>query len=361
VQAPTTLIAELENAFHCGSSQQRAAMVSRITDLFVAGAGAFDADQIGLFGQVFSHLVDEIETNALAELSARLAPLESSPPDVIARLAVHDEIVVAGPVLRHACRLDDGSLVEAARTGSQGHLLAISARPRLNEPVTDVLVDRGGSAVLHSVAANAGARFSQSGLAALIRHAEADDDLAGKIIERRDVPPQMFCRLLLQATNVVKQRLLARAQPETRDLINQVLAKVSGDIAAKTAAAPDYAGALRDLLGKHPGGKLTEADLRELAIQHEGEQAVAALSLISSIPVDALDRVMRVDKIGPIVILCRAFNFAWATARALLDVRSTAGLSPQKLAAARDDFERLSRAAAQQVVQQWQARGAAAD
>jgi hypothetical protein len=359
VQAPTTLIAELENAFHCGSTQQRAVMVSRITDLFVAGAGGFDSEQVGVFDEVFGHLVDEIETNALAELSARLAPLENAPSEVIARLASHDEIVVAGPVLRHAPRLDDGRLVEAARTGSQGHLLAISARPRVNEPVTDVLVDRGGSAVLHSVAANAGARFSQSGLAALIKHAEADDDLAGKIIERRDVPPQMFCRLLLQATDVVKQRLLARARPETRDLVNQVLAKVSGDIAANTAAAPDYGGALRDLLRTYPGGRLMEADVRALAIRHQDEQVVAALSLIASIPVDALDRVMRVDKIGPVVILCRAFNFTWATARAILEGRTSAGLSPHKLAATRNDFERLSRVAAQQVVQQWQARGEA--
>ena len=226
-----------------------------ITDLFVGDADSFDDAQVGLFDDVFAHLIDEIETEALAELARRLAAVDNAPPKMIRRLASHQEIIVAGPVLRRARRLDDDSLVDVATVGSQDHLLAISVRPHVSEPVTDVLVDRGNSAVVHSIAGNSGARFSQGGLSTLVKHAETDADLAGAMIERRDIPPQLFCKLLLQATEVVRQRLLARAQPETRDLIQQVLSKVAGDMAAKAAAPRDYAGALRDLLARYPGGR----------------------------------------------------------------------------------------------------------
>jgi uncharacterized protein (DUF2336 family) len=360
MQAPTSLIAEIEDAFHCGSGDKRTVMLTRITDLFVGDADSFDDAQVGLFDDVFAHLIDEIETQALTELARRLATIDNAPPKVIRRLAAHQEIDVAGPVLRRARRLDDDSLVGVAKIGSQDHLLAISVRPQVSEPVTDVLVDRGNSTVVHSIAANAGARFSQIGLAALVKHAEGDADLAGAMIERRDIPPQLFCKLLLQATEVVRQRLLARAQPETRDLIQQVLSKVAGDMAAKAAAPRDYAGALRDLLARYPGGKIGEADLREIASRKRPEEMIAALSLVAVMPVDAIDRVLRVDKVGPIVILGKASGFAWPTIRAIVEAGSAIALSPHKLGAARVDFERLSVSSAQRVLHMWQVRGAGA-
>ena len=358
VPAHTSLIAELEDAVHGGSSHKRAAVLARITDLFVEGTRRFDDEQISAFDDVLGFLIDKIETQALAELSQRLAKLDRAPPRVIRRLAAHEEIAVAGPVLRHARQLDDDSLMDVAKASSQDHLLAISVRSRLNEPVTDVLVGRGNSAVVHSIAQNTGARFSENGMTALVRHAETDEHLASKIMERRDVPPQLFCRLLLQATEVVKERLLARARPETRQLIHQVLAKISGDIAAGMPAPPDYGTALRNLLMRHPGGKFGEPEVRELALARREEEMVAALSLLASIPVDVIERVLHSGDIGPLVILCKACDFGWVTLRAILQVRTADDVTPQKLYAAHRDFDRLSCASAQQVLQAWQAREA---
>ena len=56
-------------------------------------------------------------------------------------------IEVAGPVLSHSERLDDPILVESAMTKSQDHLLAISRRKALAEPVTDVLVEKLGASL----------------------------------------------------------------------------------------------------------------------------------------------------------------------------------------------------------------------
>ena len=61
---------------------------------------------------------------------------------------------------------------DIAKSKGQNHLLAISERASLSEAVTDVLVDRGDTHVHHALAKNSGARFSESGFAALVTDVE---------------------------------------------------------------------------------------------------------------------------------------------------------------------------------------------
>ena len=87
-------------------------------------------------------------------------------------LASDDDITVAGPVLKLAPRLTEADLVDLAKTKSQAHLQAISARKVLGEAVTDVLVRRGDREVARSVADNRGARISETGFFRLVERAE---------------------------------------------------------------------------------------------------------------------------------------------------------------------------------------------
>src|SRR5205085_11357801 len=111
-------------------------------------------------------------------LGQRRAHNRDAPPNGRGRLALDDEIEVAGPVLRHSDRLDETTLVESAKTKSQSHLLAISRRQNLAEAVTDVLVRRGDSEVALSTARNISAKFSDFGYATLVERSKDDDGLA---------------------------------------------------------------------------------------------------------------------------------------------------------------------------------------
>ena len=118
---------------------------------FSLSAGSFNAEQIELFDDVLERLVKTIELRAIADVSARialaemsqqLAPVPQAPPSVVRRLARHDEISVAGPVLTESARLSPEDLVEIANTKGEQHLLAISGRWWLKEVVTDALLAR---------------------------------------------------------------------------------------------------------------------------------------------------------------------------------------------------------------------------
>src|SRR6478735_9467349 len=158
--SPASLIPELEDVLAHGSPERRAMTLARITTLFLSGASQFNEDHVRLFDDVFGCLIAEIETKARAELSKRLAPVGNAPPQVVRKLATDDDIAVAGPVLAQSRRLRETDLVDIAKTKSQAHLLAISHRPGIAEPVTDVLVRRGDRSVIRSVAENRGAKLS---------------------------------------------------------------------------------------------------------------------------------------------------------------------------------------------------------
>src|SRR6267142_813770 len=106
MSAAPSLIPELEDIVQHGSPRRRAQALRRITALFLERASVFNEDHVRLFDDVFNRLIDE--------------------------------------------------------TKSQAHLLAISSRPGIAEPVTNVLVRRGDQTVARRVAENRGARLSDA-------------------------------------------------------------------------------------------------------------------------------------------------------------------------------------------------------
>jgi uncharacterized protein (DUF2336 family) len=158
-----SLIGELETAVSGHSADKRVETLRRVTDLLLSDVNQLNEEQIAVFDDVLVHLIQRIESKALAELSTRIAPIDHAPIEVVKRLARHDEISVAGPVLSESPRLTAGDLIEIAKTKGQEHLLAISGRSQLEETVTDVLLVRGNQNVASRLAGNAGARFSEAG------------------------------------------------------------------------------------------------------------------------------------------------------------------------------------------------------
>src|SRR5450756_1326179 len=132
--AARSILDEVEAAINSGSAEKPFATVKRVTDLFLASAGSFNAEQIELFDGVLERLVKTIEIKAIADVSARialaemsiqLAPVAQAPPAVVRRLAINDE-----------------ALVEIAQAKGEQHLLAMAGRWWLKEVVTDAILAR---------------------------------------------------------------------------------------------------------------------------------------------------------------------------------------------------------------------------
>lgn len=357
-----SLIAELEEAIPTGVKDRRVDALRRITDLFVADADRFNDQQIEVFDDVLGHLIKRIEDKALAELSRRLGPLRNAPTEVVRCLARNDDIAVAEPILKQSQRLSDADLIEIASTKTQAHLLAISARPEIGTKVTDVLVQFGDRPVIHKLAENAGARFSDAGFATLVKHAQNDEHLAERVGLRLDVPLRLFRELLARATQAVRSRLLALAGPESRAQIQRVLQAIAEDTEQEDGfrREADFADALERVVAMRAGGRLNEAAVSEFAKADRHADMVAALALLCGVPLQMVDRLLQNDKREAVLVPCRAAGLDWLTVRAVLTCRSMARRdSDHDLEAARTDYIRLSQAGAQRVLRFWQVRESA--
>lgn len=353
-----SLIHELEDAMQSGSSAKRVATLRRITDLFVDSADELEDEQIALFDDVLSRLIEEIGSRARAELSNRMAPIANAPSNLIRRLAKDDGIEVAGPVLSLSERLSEADLIGVAVEKSQEHLLAIAERRHLGEAVTDVLVDRGNRQVLCKVAENDGAAFSREGLSSLVQRAEGDDKLAASVGHRGDIPPDLYRKLVLHASATVRRDLLRTATQEMQEEIQRTLSGVLRDMGVKKITHRDYTFAeARVLAMRDTRNTLGEAELVEFAERQKFEEAVVVLSLITAVPVEVFDRIMNDVRSDPLLIIAKAAGFKWQTLRAIIKLQRP-DVPDVTLLEVHEDFERLSLTTAERAFRFWQIRNA---
>ena len=311
-----SFLQEINEAILQGSPEGRARALWYATDLLIAGR--YTENQIWIFGEVIGRLADEIEVAARAKLANRLAHADNAPINVVKKLALDDSIDVAGPVLRNSERLDDKTLVANARTKSQAHLLAISKRRNVPVVVTDELVTRGNREVVHSVAANDGARISDFGFLHMIKRSEGDSILAERLGLRKEIPRHMFQQLIAKASDDVRRKL-ERERPELAGQIQNSVTDVAGALHSKFGpASKSYFAAKRPVITQHQYGNLNEHSILECARAHKLEEATVGLSLLCSLPVDVVERAL-VDTGGELtLILAKALDFAWETTMALL-------------------------------------------
>ena len=354
-----SLIDELEDAIRSGSDRTRVDTLRKITDLFLVDADRLNEQQIDVFDSVLGHLIKRIEDKALVELSQRLSPVDNAPVEVVRRLARSDEITVAAPVLTQSRRLADQDLIEIAGSKGQGHLLAIAQRTQIAEGVTDALLQRGDRNVFHRLAENTGAKFSDRGFSTLAEHSAHDEGLAEKFGLRIDIPFKLFRELLQRATEAVRSRLMAAADPASREKIQRVLAEISADTQSEAGfySEKDFAAAHDRMLDLKNRGDLDQVTVAHLAKSGRYADVVAGLSLLSGAPMPLLESLLQSDRREAWLIPCKVAELDWQTVLTVLHCRSLGGAVPeQTIEAARADYLKLSKAGAGRILRFWQVR-----
>jgi uncharacterized protein (DUF2336 family) len=354
-----SFLQELDEAVLRGSPENRARALWHATDLLISGR--YTEDQIWVFGEVIGRLADEIELAARAKLAKLLAHSDNAPFNIVMILAFDDSIDVAGPVLQHSRRLDDKTLVTNVRTKSQPHLLAISKRCSIPVAVTDELVTRGNREVVHSVASNNGASFSDFGFLHMIKRSETDSILAEHLGLRKEIPRHMFQQLIAKASDDVKRKL----ELERPDLVGGIRASVT-DVTGKLhskfgPASRAYFDAKRLVTSLHQYGNLNENSILEYARSHKIEEATVGLSLLCSLPVDVVERALIDNNKEMTLILAKALDFQWETAMSLLFLGAKDHrIGARDLDDMREEFACLNTETSRSVLKFYQSRKSAA-
>jgi hypothetical protein len=351
------LFLELEAAVSGGSSERRIDMLRQVTDLFLSDVDRLNANQITVFDDVLAQLIDRVEAWALAQISARLAAAPAGPEKSIRKLAFHQDPAVAVPVLARSDCLSDEDLYYVASNRGQQHLLAIAARSRLHEGVTDVLIERGNSDVAQSLAKNAGACFSKAGYAMLVEKAARDDGLAEKLGLRADIPENLLRELLAKASEAVKARMLKAAAPDMADRIRTTIDDIVEDIGGKPHKPVDYASAEKAVLALSRAGNLNDSAVNGFAIDRNYKNVTVALSLLSSASIDAIEPLFANSRPDGLIVACKAAGLSWPTTNMVLRNRPNFVMPTKvELGQGKEVFDALSLAAAQRTMRFWSAR-----
>jgi uncharacterized protein (DUF2336 family) len=364
--AQLSVVDEVDAAINNGSTERCLETAKRVADLFLASAGSFNSEQIELFDGVLERLIKTIEIRAIADISARialaemstqLAPVAQAPPAAVRRLARHDEISVAGPVLKESARLSNEDLVEIAKTKGEQHLLAVSGRWWLKEVVTDALLARRYPSVSRRIVSNPGARVSAAGFAIVVAQAESDSELAVETGVRIDLPSGLRNQLLRHATEEVRSRLLSRAPPHLFEEIRSAIAAAVAGVNREMAKARDFTAAQHFVAQLADKGELNEAALFGFAKQRKYEETVAALAQLSQSTIEVVRPLMQSLRDDGLLIPCRAAELGWETVAAILESRfSTGTMGPHELAKARAQFAKITPEDARRMLRFWQVR-----
>ncbi len=349
---PDSVIAELEDAVRSGSSERRVSTLRQVTDLFLHGGERLSEDQVKVFDDVLCLLVTRVESRARAELSARLAPVDYAPFEVIQHLARDEEIAVAGNVLATSSRLRTSDLVEIASTRGQDHLLAISGRTNLPEAVTDVIVDRGEGKVIRKLANNASARFSDSGYSKIVARSEADAELIETLGLRVDLPLKFLSELLKRATDAVRERLMALAPPELQEEIKRVLKAIS---TAAQGNARDFSRAEALVRLLNDKSELNDDAIIKFSEGKQFDNMAASLAILAGMPTEMMAQLLEGPRSDLILIPCKAAGLSWKAVESILCNRpSKQKIGEETLKVATRDYGKLSLETAQRTLRFWQ-------
>lgn len=350
-----TFLEELDQAILNGTPDSRERALWHATDLLMVGR--YTDEEIWVFGEIIGRLATEIELAARAKLAAKLSRIDHAPGRLIDKLASDQSIEVAGPVLRYSERIDIRTLLRTANTRDQGHLLAISRRRVIPEPVTDILVVRGNREVAQSVAANEGARLSELGFLNLIKRSENDGILAESVGLRLDIPRHLFQQLIAKASDETRRKL-ERERPEMIAAVDALVADVTASLHAKFGpATPRYYAAKKAVSFKNRLGELHESSILEYARARKTEEAIVALTLLCSLPSDVVERALTDKSRDLLLILAKAQQFSWDTTAALLFLGAPHfTISNHELDELKDQFTRLHAASSQEVLAHYRDR-----
>ena len=351
--ASAALIAELEGAVESRSLERWAEILRQITTLFLANAHRLNQAQIAVFDDVFVRLMERVDAQALALLGNSLSGINAAPPNTVRQLAFHDDVLVAGAVLRRSGQVLDRDLVEISSVRGERHLLEICGRQTVNAPLSDKLVERGETSVLGKLVENLGAKFSEAGYAALVAKAKRDDGLAEKLVRRSDVPLALRRELVAKVTDA-RTRFLQTVPSALQEKIQVAIATTTEQVEVPASAPVDYSAAAAKMVELSRKGGLNDRSVNGFAARHEYVDVVAALSFLSGAPVEVIVPLIRTAELEGLIVACKAARLNWSTTTMIVRHRpGCPAVTNKELEQVKAAFDGLSISVAQRTIRLW--------
>jgi uncharacterized protein (DUF2336 family) len=347
-----SFIEDVETAMESGDANQRTDVLRKVADMFVSDAPKFSEAHVGVFDEVIMRLSQELEFKARVDLAEKFAGVSNAPRRVMRKLAMDEDVKVAGPILSQSTRLDEEDILAVAKERGQDHLLAISERRGLSERITDILVNRGNTEVVRSVASNTTARFSDYGFATLTQKAQSDPRLYTILDKRADMPAHLMEAILEVAKQQAKAQLMDEEGTSLAmidEALNDTIAHIAANHTSLAFIEDDVVVKARVMMAAK-GEPLHERLVVDFLNQGKLPEAAATIADMAKVPMGMVAKAYSARHYDAILMIIRAARLSWPTFKLILELKTGKGLTDMVLKKAFESYERLTPKTAERVL-----------
>jgi len=266
-------------------------------------------------------VVDEAQRvrGAVAEAIKEMA---DAPRELILRLAQDTALSVSEPVIRLSPLLTtDDLLALVTRAPTEGAVLAVARRSRIDEAVSDAIAATADSTAICALLSNASAQIREATLDALIARSVEHADWHEPLVRRPSLPPHAAKMLSEIVAEHLLEILAARADlapPLAEELRHRIAARLAPQAPiASPIGDPSAERAMVQALALAKRGQLAEDDVLQAARRGEVRYAAALLAVAAGLPVSVVERASSLRSAKGLVSLVWKAGFTMRAAVAL--------------------------------------------
>ncbi|MBD3756124.1 MAG: DUF2336 domain-containing protein [Gammaproteobacteria bacterium] len=334
-------LSELSELAKDGSKAGRKNLVTALSDLFVTTDPDHAEQMSVLFGDILMRVLDELEEETRISLALKMCHHPAAPHDLMARLA-SDSFSVAEAVLRNSDVLNAEDLEGIARSCSMEHLDAIASRRKVQENVTEVLVDRGDEAVLTTVAGNSGAAMESTTFERLVSKVKTYPALQAVLAARKDIPQSAAELLVSLLSDEMAERV--RAMGGDSVLASALTERAVDAVKERTSRLEHNRREAIQLIEKVIAGQVSLDEGIRHFIKTDGVAELGMLlAKVSKLPLPAVTQLIYGKSEKALIIVCKASRVSSEGFKNILTVRARKiGLSGLEVAEAIKHYKNFS-------------------
>lgn len=257
-----------------------------------------------LMREILQRLTKDVEMAIRIALAEKLADDPEAPLDLIL-LLVDDAIEVARPIIMRSRKLGDAEILSFVNEASALHQEACASRPKIGEPVTEVLAKSDAEPVLVALIRNVTAKIGLHTFKTLVDKSRRIAAIQEPLAKREDLPQPLATQMCAWVSDALKTYLV-----EARRIAPEALAPAL-DAAAQSVQIhmPPHAGdaAASKLVDKlATAGQLRAGFLLRVLHQGQLDQFDIAFSKLLSLQVAEFRSVFYRGGPRAVALACRA-------------------------------------------------------
>ena len=353
--APIPKFSLLMNLAKETSSEKRRELLHLITDMFIsqpdkASCAALDELAVAILADVSS----EVRSDLARTFMKSALPLRHT-----AHFLAAGDIDVARPVIEGWASLSDGDLLEIVATKSQDHLMAVSKRRDIGEPISDALVNHGEDRVVASLLANVSAKIGRNTFEKVSVRAILNKDLNGPMALRHDIPLEVMSMLYSSLSPDFRKAILRRYENIAPEVLDAALERSWIQVEKLYGAVPrDFGDAQEKLRRLESIGELKPALLGDLALQGAASTSLFALAFakLTGESYNLVAGLMKAHDLDAFALLCRGAGFSRSLFTKILHLLVDEVRHPGIIGNCAEIYDKVPVESAQRAIRFWKLR-----